>query len=128
MDHLPRPHLVLALRPVEAAVRAARDTVRAAMEDWNRQDVNGDLELITSELVTNAIRHATAVTLVVSLPDDTTAMVEVWDDNPEGPSAPRADLHAEGGRGLLLVGALARSWGWRSTVGGKVTWAQTVTP
>ncbi|TDD19912.1 ATP-binding protein [Actinomadura sp. KC06] len=128
MDHLPRPHLVLALRPVEAAVRAARDTVRAAMEDWNRQDVNGDLELITSELVTNAIRHATAITLVVSLPDDATAMVEVWDDNPEGPSAPRVDLHAEGGRGLLLVGALARSWGWRSTAGGKVTWAQTATP
>ncbi|MFI0485074.1 ATP-binding protein [Actinomadura sp. 9N215] len=128
MDHLQRPHFVLALRPVEAAVRAARDTVRAAMAGWNRQDVNGDLELITSELVTNAIRHATTITLVVSLPDDTTAMVEVWDDNPEGPQAPLADLQAESGRGLMLVGALSRSWGWRSTANGKVTWAQTVTP
>ncbi|MFI0407898.1 ATP-binding protein [Actinomadura sp. 3N508] len=128
MDHLPRPHLVLALSPVEAAVRAARDTVRAALAGWNRQDLNGDLELITSELVTNAIRYATTITLVVSLPDDATAMVEVWDDNPEGPAVPIADPHAEGGRGLLLVGALARAWGWRSTVGGKVTWAQTAAP
>lgn len=109
-------------------MRAARDTVRAALEGWNRQDVHGDLELITSELVTNAIRHANTITLVIYLPDDKTAMVEVWDDNPEGPSAPIIDLQAEGGRGLLLVGALSASWGWRSTADGKVTWARTATP
>jgi anti-sigma regulatory factor (Ser/Thr protein kinase) len=128
VDHRHRPHFVLALEPVEGAVRAARDTVRAALERWNRRDVHGDLELITSELVTNAIRHANSVTLVLSLPDDKTAMVEVWDDNPRGPSAPVADLQAEGGRGLLLVGALSNSWGWRSTAEGKVTWAQTAAP
>jgi anti-sigma regulatory factor (Ser/Thr protein kinase) len=128
VDHRQQPHFVLALKPVDAAVRAARDTVRAALEGWNRSDVNGDLELITSELVTNAIRHANTITLVLYLPDDATAMVEVWDDNPEGPAAPILDLQAEGGRGLMLVGALARSWGWRSTAYGKVTWAQTATP
>ncbi|WP_165965994.1 ATP-binding protein [Actinomadura sp. 7K534] len=128
MDHRQRPHFVLALEPVEAAVRAARDTVRAALEGWDRQDVHGDLELITSELVTNAIRHANTVTLVLYLPDDKTAMVEVWDDNPYGPAVPAPDLQAEGGRGLMLVGALARAWGWRATAEGKVTWAQTVTP
>lgn len=128
MEHRQRPHFVLALKPVDGAVRAARDTVRAALEGWNRSDVNGDLELITSELVTNAIRHANTITLVLYLPDDATAMVEVWDDNPEGPTAPIIDLQAEGGRGLMLVGALARSWGWRSTADGKVTWAQTAAP
>jgi serine/threonine-protein kinase RsbW len=127
VDHRQRPHFVLALKPVDAAVRAARDTVRAALEGWNRSDVNGDLELITSELVTNAIRYANTITLVLYLPDDDTAMVEVWDDNPEGPAAPIVDLQAEGGRGLMLVGALAHSWGWRSTAEGKVTWAQTAT-
>lgn len=128
MNHRQRPHFVLALEPVEAAVRAARDTVRAVLEGWDRQDVHGDLELITSELVSNAIRHANTVTLVLYLPDDKTAMVEVWDDNPQGPAVPAPDLHAEGGRGLMLVGALSRAWGWRSTAEGKVTWAQTVTP
>ena len=108
-------------------MRAARDTVRTALEGWNRRDVHGDLELITSELVTNAIRHANSITLVLYLPDDKTAMVEVWDDNPEGPAAPIIDLQAEGGRGLLLVGALSNAWGWRSTAGGKVTWARTAT-
>ncbi|TDC91385.1 ATP-binding protein [Actinomadura sp. 7K507] len=128
MDHRQRPHFVLALEPVDTAVRAARDTVRAALEGWDRRDVHGDLELITSELVTNAIRHANAVMLVLYLPDDKTVMVEVWDDNPQGPAAPIADLQAEGGRGLMLVGALSHSWGWRSTGRGKVTWAQTTTP
>jgi anti-sigma regulatory factor (Ser/Thr protein kinase) len=128
VEHRQRPHFVLALEPVEGAVRAARDTVRAALEGWNRQDVHGDVELITSELVTNAIRHANSVTLVLYLPDDKTAMVEVWDDNPEGPSAPIVDSQAEGGRGLLLVGALSNSWGWRATADGKVTWAQAPAP
>lgn len=127
VDQLQRPRFVLALGPVEAAVRAARDSVRAVMERWNREDVNGDLELITSELVTNAIRHANAITVVLSLPDAATVMVEVWDDNPEGPTAPGVDLHAEGGRGLMLVSALSHAWGWRSTRAGKVTWAQTQT-
>lgn len=128
MDHRQLPRVVLALEPVESAVRAARDAVRAALEGWDRRDVNGDLELITSELVTNAIRHANAVELVLYLPDDKTAMVEVRDDNPQGPAAPVPDLQAEGGRGLMLVGALSRSWGWRSTADGKVIWAQTDTP
>ncbi|XRQ13312.1 ATP-binding protein [Actinomadura welshii] len=128
MDHRQRPHFVLALEPVDTAVRAARDTVRAALEGWDRRDVNGDLELITSELVTNAIRHASRVTLVIYLPDDKTVMVEVWDDSPQAPAMPRIDLQAEGGRGLMLVGALSRSWGWRATPEGKVTWAQTTAP
>ncbi|TDD75097.1 ATP-binding protein [Actinomadura rubrisoli] len=127
MDFLERPHLVLSLRPVDTAVRAARDGVRAAMEGWDRPDPNGDLELITSELVTNAIRYAERITLVLYLPDDMTAMVEVWDDNPEGPAEIVASPQAEGGRGLQLVGALSSSWGWRPTGAGKVTWAQTAT-
>ncbi|MFD0684877.1 ATP-binding protein [Actinomadura fibrosa] len=125
MNFLERPHFVLALNPVEAAVRTARDVVRTALEDWDRPDTNGDVELITSELVTNAIRNASTVTLVLYLPDDKSAVVEVWDDNPDGPAEVTADAHAEGGRGLQLVGALARAWGWRTTRDGKVTWAQT---
>ncbi|HLV73382.1 ATP-binding protein [Actinomadura hallensis] len=128
MDHRQRLHFVLALEPVDEAVRTARDTVRAALEGWDREDVDGDLELIASELVTNAIRHANSVRLVVYLPDEKTAMVEVWDDNPQGPTAPVPDLHAEGGRGLMLVGALSCSWGWRATADGKVTWARTEAP
>ncbi|MDL4815900.1 ATP-binding protein [Actinomadura sp. OS1-43] len=109
-------------------MRAAREIVRAALAGWDRPDTTGDVELITSELVTNAIRHAGAVTLVLYLPDDKTAMVEVWDDNPEGPVEPPHDMQAEGGRGLFLVGSLSRAWGWRPTDEGKVTWAQAVTP
>ncbi|MFC4052280.1 ATP-binding protein [Actinomadura syzygii] len=127
MDHLQHPHFVLALAPAEVAVRAARDTVRAVMEGWDREDVDGDLELITSELVTNAIRYAKAITVVLSLPDATTAMVEVWDDNPDVPAVPTTDLQAESGRGLMLVGALSHSWGCHPTRAGKVTWAQTHT-
>ncbi|WP_173095477.1 ATP-binding protein [Actinomadura verrucosospora] len=116
------------MKPSDTSVRAARDVVRVVLEGWDRPDTTGDVELITSELVTNAIRHAGTVTLVLYLPDDKTAMVEVWDDNPDGPVEAPRDMQAESGRGLFIVGALSRSWGWRPTEEGKVTWARAATP
>jgi anti-sigma regulatory factor (Ser/Thr protein kinase) len=66
--------------------------------------------LLTSELVTNALKHGVGdIELVIRLDDR--LRVEVYDQAPELPrrvdSAPLADL----GRGLMLVERLSSRWG-----------------
>lgn len=43
--------------------------------------------------------------------DGQAALVEVWDENAIPPAPVQPDLADEGGRGLMLVGALAERWG-----------------
>jgi anti-sigma regulatory factor (Ser/Thr protein kinase) len=106
-----------------AAACAARGLVRAAVESW---DVPVDYEvaaLLTSELVTNAIRHEAGqtVTLVITLAcgyfgvdvHDTSSCVPVPVDGP-------AD--AETGRGLMLVDSLSTDWGFYWTPSGKAVY------
>jgi len=87
--------------------------------------------LLVSELVTNAIVHsqsgAPGGTVTVTLCAlSAGVLVQVRDDG--GPSEPclakiRADA-AEHGYGLLLVDALADSWGTISGAGSRVTWCR----
>ncbi|MGW7256553.1 ATP-binding protein [Streptomyces sp. NPDC054834] len=62
-----------------------------------------DAELVVSELVTNAIRHAPgpcAMTLKLSRDELT---ISVWDSSPEIPTVHNADPQRVGGHGLHLV-------------------------
>jgi anti-sigma regulatory factor (Ser/Thr protein kinase) len=87
-----------------------------------------DVELLTSEVVTNAIKHTASgkggrVRLSV-FRTDRTIRVEVADEG-GAETTPRAvdDLYAESGRGLSLVKALAKEWGMeRDDEGGTLTW------
>ena len=92
---------------------------RALLKDWLREhDCTDDAVLLTSETVTNAVRHGSTadgsgvVRLVVRwLPGR--VYVSVTDDG-AGPSVPRlahADVDAVSGRGLGLVEAVAARWG-----------------
>jgi anti-sigma regulatory factor (Ser/Thr protein kinase) len=82
-------------------------------------------ELLTSELVTNAIRHGSGpVTLVVSCNDGVLA-ISVGDDAPTMPYVhPDDQLLAVGGRGVRMVQRLANDWGVtpRESGLGKVVW------
>jgi hypothetical protein len=52
-------------------------------------------------------------------------LIEVEDANPDGLALVRAlDVSAEGGRGLHLVAAVSRRWGWTPTASGKRVWAR----
>ncbi len=105
-----------------AAVSAARAFVSATLLAWDLDEVAEVAVLLTSELTTNAVRHArTAFRVVVSCrPPD--LVVEVADGSPDHPAPRLAPPSAEGGRGLQLVQALARSWGTRPADQGKVVW------
>ncbi|MET8506876.1 ATP-binding protein [Streptomyces sp. NPDC004787] len=71
-----------------------------------------DAELLLTELVTNALRHADAPTVDVRVyPHGAHLRIEVNDHSPRGRVPRPADPYDEHGRGLFLVDALAHSWG-----------------
>lgn len=103
------------------AVRVARMTVRAALDGHGMRDIVDSVELLTSELVTNACRHTKGpASLRLTGLSDGRLRVGVWDSHPYVPApfggageklAPLAPDEAECGRGLRLVQEHADSWG-----------------
>jgi GAF domain-containing protein/anti-sigma regulatory factor (Ser/Thr protein kinase) len=102
----------------EARARAVRQ-----LETWGLEELSFATELLVSELVTNAIRHAQPpIQLRMIL--DSVLSCEVSDATVAAPRQRRADRYDEGGRGLMLVARLANRWGTRYTPAGKTIWAQ----
>ena len=87
------------------------------------------VELVISELVTNAVRHAGTgqVSLSVQLVQ-AGLRIEVDDSNPVLPQLCLPDEHAENGRGLFLVAVLADRYGADPTPTGKRCWAEIALP
>jgi anti-sigma regulatory factor (Ser/Thr protein kinase) len=104
-----------------ASVPAAREFVRRELKHW-RGDRNV-AELLTSELVTNAIVHAHSECRLSVDVDPTRVRVEVRDSSPVLPPPPKPpDPEATSGRGLVLVDTLATRWGTERARGGKRVW------
>ena len=104
--------------------------VRSRLLAWGDQARLGataveHLVLVASELVTNVVRHCGGGVVVCVTLEDDDILLEVSDGDAEVPR--RAD-HASpldtGGRGLVIVEALARSWGTGGAGSGKVVWVR----
>jgi hypothetical protein len=106
-----------------AAVATARSLTARQLRTWAMDDELFSTELIVSELVTNAIRHA-APPVRLRLIFDRTLSVEVSDGSSAAPHLRHARTTDEGGRGLLLVSQCARRWGSRFEEQGKTIWAE----
>jgi anti-sigma regulatory factor (Ser/Thr protein kinase) len=106
-----------------AAAGEARKQVRAAIGAWDIP-VDPDLAiLLTSELVTNAIRHE--VTGIVTLAITCSCgqlRVDVHDTSRTLPMLVDASVEAEAGRGLMLVATLSAEWGFYRTPAGKAVY------
>lgn len=105
---------------------AARRFARTMALAWGFREIAEPLELVTSELVSNAVQHGAGISVGVRLVcRDRLLTVKIWDANSTAYPAPAsADPLQENGRGLLLVDALSLSWGsYRATPAGKVVWA-----
>ncbi|HET6212857.1 MAG TPA: STAS domain-containing protein [Micromonosporaceae bacterium] len=111
--------------PSRTAPQQARALVAKAATAW---DLPGSLvptlQVITSELVANAVVHAGTVLEFLMVLRDQLLHLSVRDGAP-GQVRLRGAVSqdAEGGRGLLVVGALATAWGSVSTGAGKIVWA-----
>jgi anti-sigma regulatory factor (Ser/Thr protein kinase) len=103
---------------------AARRFVRAALESVDTDPVVIETaELLTDELVTNAIVHAHTKSYLFIRATKGLVRVEVSDPDDQLPSMATPDTDALGGRGLVIVNGLASAWGVQRTAeGGKTVW------
>jgi PAS domain S-box-containing protein len=143
------PFTSYSLPPIATAVGDARRHTRDTLTAWEMHEDADLAELLVSELVTNALRHATEQrrsTPAHLWPDtqpsrrakpngqaripmglrrgSTSLWIEVHDFDVRLPRMAGPDSSAETGRGLVLVDALAKRWGARPTADGKVVWVE----
>ncbi|MBA2809655.1 ATP-binding protein [Streptomyces sp. KM273126] len=120
----------IALPHTVAAVPVARALVRTALAELEHAADSDTAELLTAELVANAVEHAAGngpIELVVELLP-TGCQVEVHDPDPAPPGdlthpyRAMPDPWQEHGRGLLLIRTLSASCGHRPTDSGKAVW------
>ena len=106
-----------------AAAAEARRRVRSAIQSWQVPVDPDTAILLTSELVTNAVRHEAgqAVMLVVTCARGQ-LRVDVHDTSPSWPAVADVPADAETGRGLLLVETLSDEWGFYRTPAGKAVY------
>ncbi|MEU9981570.1 ATP-binding protein [Streptomyces sp. NPDC050856] len=111
------------------AVPEVRRSLRELLRHWGRPETTDAAELLTSELVTNALIHTDHGAVVTARVTPGRLRVEVRDFVPE---PPRPHLPECGerthGRGLFLVQALADEWGVTTHGMGKVVWFELSAP
>ncbi|MFC4590591.1 ATP-binding protein [Sphaerisporangium corydalis] len=112
-------------------VASARRFVRDIAADWNAvNDVPDIAELLTSEVVTNALIHgmphppvSSAIRITV-VREGRFMTVDVYDSCVAVPQLRAAASMETSGRGLTIVETLAGEWGWNLHRHGKSVWFQ----
>lgn len=124
----------LELGALPSAVPCARLHARLVIQEWGLTVLADSVELVVSELITNAVHASLGLGLATPvrlwlLGDAEQVLIIVWDASPSMPIHTNVSAEAEGGRGLVLVGATSSRWGTSaSPSGGKTVWALITTP
>jgi len=118
----------LALSP-EAHSPALARRYLAQLPSVGPQPWHEDAEVVVSELISNAVRHARApITLALAQRTDE-LLIGVTDPSRQEPVLRPVRFDAAGGRGIQLVDILSTSWGVRLIhQGGKTVWARMAGP
>jgi anti-sigma regulatory factor (Ser/Thr protein kinase) len=123
--------LELALAPEPGSVAKARRFLSDALRRWSvPEETEAVARLALSELVTNAVVHASTELVVRVRPDADGIWVGVSDHDREMPVPRDPTAGAIGGRGLAIVAAVARHWGVdrRFSRRGKTVWFTVALP
>ncbi|HEY4377579.1 MAG TPA: ATP-binding protein [Acidimicrobiales bacterium] len=100
----------------------ARRFVCATLLSWQADALIDIAQLLTSELVTNAVIHA-GTDIELQLEQTSQGIrCEVTDHGAGTPVARLAKPEELGGRGLHLVDAMSKCWGVRRSPGAKAVW------
>jgi anti-sigma regulatory factor (Ser/Thr protein kinase) len=120
----------IGLPPQPVSVRRAREWARERLSAWELEDAADDLGLVVSELMSNAVMHAHTPAQLTLTVGDGVIEAAVSDRNAAVPAVPpvSAKGDAAGGRGLMLVDALATQWGVATEPEGKRVWFRTAVP
>src|SRR4051812_46160350 len=109
-----------------SAAGRARAYTRWALRTWRLETMIETAELLVSELVTNAVkatgglngscgagrREAGSPIYLCLSTFSEKLLIEVWDRSDESPHRRTASDDDENGRGLVLVQALSKDWGY----------------
>lgn len=134
----------LRLAALPTAVGCARRFAQHTLQAWlldHVADLGDTVDLVVSELVTNAIQATGSIDPRPRYADlydqrigvvvlrlylaEVSIVVEVYDRDPNPPLLREPTLESEDGRGLLLVDAVSTTWGhYLRPAGGKAVWAE----
>ncbi|MFK4185617.1 SpoIIE family protein phosphatase [Streptomyces sparsogenes] len=106
-----------------AVVAEARRASSRQLAAWGLDELAFTTELVVSELVTNAMRHAIGP-IRLRLILERSLICEVFDGRATAPHPRHPKTTDEGGRGLLLISQFTQRWGTRYLPEGKVIWAE----
>jgi anti-sigma regulatory factor (Ser/Thr protein kinase) len=113
----------LTLPPEAGSVPSARHHARQVLKRWSLAERHRQVvELLVSELVTNAVVHARCPLALSVRYDGRSVRVDVSDSSPSWPIARRVPPNAPSGRGLQIVERLSDRHGVRPTGRGKAVW------
>ncbi|MCX5113245.1 ATP-binding protein [Streptomyces sp. NBC_00378] len=125
-------NLTLPSEPV--SVPAARRYVARVLTEWGLAtgtDFADSIQLIVSELATNAVQHtfgqSPTFTVDLRLEREEQLHLGVTDSHPRWPRRLPAAVQQDNGRGMVIIRCLAKECGGRLTVtptaeGGKTVW------
>jgi anti-sigma regulatory factor (Ser/Thr protein kinase) len=117
-----RHSLQFSAEPASASL--ARAFVSSRLLRAGVPQLEDDVLLVVSELVTNAITHARTPVTVTLERSGPCVVLTVCDLSPSVPVMRTADAMAGGGRGLMIVDVLSGDWGVKvSPSGSKTVWA-----
>ncbi|MFF9089106.1 SpoIIE family protein phosphatase [Streptomyces sp. NPDC014991] len=108
-------------------VARARRLVRERLLRWKLPHAVETAELLVSEVVTNAVRHAGSASIGLRVVRTDALLFEVTDDEPALPGLISAGPYDESGRGLRVVSRLAREWGASASGHRKTVWFEQAT-
>jgi serine/threonine-protein kinase RsbW len=114
-------HLSFTIAPASHSAPQARAALRTMMGRWATEALRDDASLLLTELVSNGVIHARSTMQVYLTMDEDLLRAEVRDTSPSAPV--HRDPDEYGGRGVLILNALASSWGVVGHPGeGKTVW------
>lgn len=100
----------------------ARHKLIDLMTAWDRKEPRDTAALMVTEVVTNAVRHSGSAPRLTVTATDGCLRCSVHDANPTHPAMRVPTPDRDGGRGLLIVAALASAWGVEDEPAGKSVW------
>ncbi|MET7438859.1 SpoIIE family protein phosphatase [Streptomyces sp. NPDC005496] len=123
--HLPADELAEWHVPAEpSAVRQTRRDVEQRLEEWGVDVDPFSVQLVVSELVTNAVRYGEAPITLRLLRGEDSLICEVSDAALTAPYLRHAKANEEGGRGLHICASVTESWGVRYSDTDKTVWTE----
>jgi anti-sigma regulatory factor (Ser/Thr protein kinase) len=122
----------LVLGALPTAASCGRLHAKNVVWEWGLGYLSDTIELLVSELLTNALRASESIAGPDIPPirlrlfsDRTVVLLEVWDHNPDDPQPRDVDAESESGRGFSVIEALSSRWGFRRlSYSLKVVWCE----